>query len=156
MRQVVLLCCGFLLAGCTGSPTEPGQQLPFTTLWSNRHSRLDQKGGQLVSSQSEWKAAWRDIAASIPPPPAPAVDFATSQVIVVAAGMNPDSCWRLAIDSVTLGGTNAHVMATDARPGMSCTCTPDINRSVHVIQIPRVAETATFVIRKEIQARDCN
>jgi hypothetical protein len=154
MQRLPVLILGVAIAGCAELPTEPST-VPFATLWTNRHSEILEQRGELISTQERWQAAWSEIVAFHPEPAPPDVDFGRNQVVIVASGRNPDTCWKVNIESIELSGDELRVLAKETRPPFSCVCPPDESQPVHVVRIPKLATSADFEFRQSIEGAGC-
>jgi hypothetical protein len=100
-----------VLASCHAAV--PGEQaLTYEVLAQGFQSGEHRAGATLITTDADWQAFWqRHSSWSIPPAPAPQVDFGVHSVIVVSAGDEPTSGWTLEMSSLVRSGGRILVRA---------------------------------------------
>jgi len=146
-----------LLVACHGSPTEPGGTLPFTTIAKEQYTGLSAARQEAISTQERWNAVWAEIVSTRTPKEAvPAVNFMTSQVLLVARGQTPDSCRTIEIERVEQQNDTYRVSVQDARKPMSCSCPGVVVQPIHAVVVARVATEMTTQFRSVTIGSACN
>ncbi len=114
------------------------------------------KREEVISSQARWHVVWQEINSYRSPSlPEPVVDFASYVLIFVARGVTGDACRSISIERVQLRHRSFEVFVSDARAPLSCSCPPITVQPVHVVAVPRVAETATFQYSSVTVGAEC-
>jgi hypothetical protein len=111
---------------------------PLQVSWSTYSSRE-----RLVVRDAEhWAAVWPQISSD----PLPAVDFATSIVLVAAMGTQPTGGFSIQFGSAIIpGGTSTlEINIAELTPGADCVVTQATTRPTVVALIPRRPETIEF------------
>jgi hypothetical protein len=127
------------------SPTDPGGDVPFTTLI--QVAVPGQTGGQVreaIRDAATWSRRWAELRAgsSLPEAP-PAVDFQRDMVIVAA--MPTQSCVsKVTIRSIR-GGGELRVDLLEEPPGPSCVCIVS-QRPIHAVRLPRSDAAVQFAV----------
>lgn len=91
-----------------------------------------------VRSETAWRRLWAEHAANrVPPPPAPAIDFAESMVVGVFLGTRPSGGYAVDILSVTPTGPGAAVAYREIRPTAKTAQITVLTQPYHLRVVPR-------------------
>ncbi|HYE78072.1 MAG TPA: protease complex subunit PrcB family protein [bacterium] len=124
---VVGLC---VLAGCGGGstvlpPADPDPDPTFTTLTFQTAHQGTGPYTFIFNAPAPFAAYWRAVFGTDNEPSLPAVDFAHSTVLVIAAGQFPQGEYRIAVDRLSFDPDGAlRVDYAVVRPGAGCVQDP--------------------------------
>lgn len=106
---------------------------------------------QVIRDSVTWEATWRDIKrGSIPPRPAPVVDFARDMVVLVAMGNRPTYGYLISITGVFVRRDTLRIQvwqqcpSDDPNHGVA----PAMTAPIDLAQLPKREEPAVFVERE--------
>ena len=128
-----------LAASLAGNVLAP---VPFTTITQSEQSGIEEARQIVVRTPDEWKALWKEHAAS---QPMPAVDFAKSMVIGVFLGSRSTAGYRVTITGIESAGGGVVVTYREDRPGARDILAQVITFPHHLVRVERVAGEVKFV-----------
>lgn len=145
---VALSACGTAFAA--GQPSAPRETVPVIRL-SDRASAFTDYSG-LVDSASftvrdseQWIRAWTAIHRPfIPPPPAPAVDFAREMVVVAALGNRPTEGYDIVVENAAEDSTGIEVGLRVSSPAPGCPVSAAMTQPVDLARIPASRRAVRF------------
>lgn len=145
MAAAVLSSIVLALSACeSGSPTEPGTQVAFTTVLKATVAGFAPAGGQReIRDRATWQAAWAELHAENVPP-LPAVDFSREMVVLVTG---PGCCGTVEVRSIERRGGELTVHALSRASNNTVCVVPDF--SVHAVRLARQQDPARFAVAKE-------
>lgn len=103
----------------------------------------------VIRDAATWANVWQQLASPFQPvPPVPAVDFATSLVVVAAMGQKNTGGYAITVDDVRATAGEVSISVTEQAPGSGCSVIQALTAPVAVVVVtPRFAGPATFVER---------
>ena len=122
----------------------PPESLPLIPVASRTGTAMQLHQEVVVTTQADWEALWKQHSSTTAPPP---IDFSKQVVVAVFGGHEATSysCDDVRIDRVyPAGGT----MMIEYRLGNFAgtpTCTKDLTLMAHMVAIPRIGATYSFV-----------
>jgi hypothetical protein len=120
-----------------------GRFVNLYSSWVNRE-RL------VVRDAEAWASLWAPRVHSSGP--APAVDFGTRDVILVASGLRPTGGFGILVEDVAETPTERWVVVNEVSPG-NCIVTQAFTAPVMAVLVPKSEKPATFIERRTIH--DC-
>jgi hypothetical protein len=125
--------------------------VPFQTLFWNSLG-LPRTGVIAISDPGTWSALWRNQTLcyiSNTCSSQPHVDFDSRTILIVAAGMQGSSGYRINVTSIVAAHDNVSVDATLTTPGLNCFEAAVITNPSQVIEIPQTNLPLTFNMTEE-------
>jgi hypothetical protein len=123
---------------------DPGTQLALVRLDQSGNSFASNSGLRtptrtVVRTPDEWATMWAQLVQpSVPPPPAPTIDFAQEMVIIAALGERPSGGHAITITRVSEAGDGSVDVVVQSRsPGTTCITTSALTQPVDVVRVPR-------------------
>ena len=108
----------------------------------------------VIRDAATWANLWSQIAANTQPrPAAPAIDFDSKVVIVVAMGQRPSGGYSIDIDSVRIVDEDVRISVTETSPGDKCGVTGALTQPIAATAVPRFDGEPTF--NEHTATRDC-
>jgi PrcB C-terminal len=134
-----------LLASCTACAAV-AVTVPFSTLAKGLASGVDQPTQVVVRSQNDWAALWsRHMRTQIAPPPPPAVDFSRDMVVALFLGERPTGDYAIEVTQVERTDTGLAIRYRTTRPDPAAMQTQALTQPFHLIKLPRLDDSVTFV-----------
>lgn len=154
MRMLAGIAAVAAVAACSESATGPGSGaavleaqdvLVITSAWSGYTAPRQ----VVVADAQAWAAEWQTIWANHTQPPAlPAIDFATSVIVIAAMGQRPTTGYSITIAEVRAANGSLQVDVQERSPGASCVTGQALTSPVHIVQVPRHSTTASFNVTR--------
>jgi hypothetical protein len=153
----VALALGITAVACTADPTDlrygnagmllqSQQVLSITGAWSGYQApaRL------IIADEQAWAAAWATIhLGNSEQPPLPAINFASSVLVLAAMGERPSTGYSVTILEVRASSGTLNVTVRERSPGSSCFTGAAMTSPVHVVEVPRQGTTGNFTVITE-------
>ena len=145
MRSVASLV--LLLASCTAcGAAAVGETVPFSTLGKGINSGIRESAQVVVRSQNDWAALWsRHMRTQIAPPPPPAVDFSRDMVVALFLGERPTGGYAIEVTQIERNDAGLAIRYRTTRPDPAAMPTQALTQPFHLIKLPRVDDSVTFV-----------
>jgi hypothetical protein len=103
-----------------------------------------------ITDAATWTALWEQVTATYePPPPVPAIDFASEAVVVAAMGTRTSGGYAITIEGVYEDEGQLYVVVKERSPGTNCVLTQALTAPVHAVRVPLRTGTVQFVERTE-------
>lgn len=122
-RSAVGLATALLLAACGGGESSKSSEIAFTRLSQDLYGEWPSRT-YTIRTEADWRKAWEEHdTLTIPPRPAPSVDFTQTMLLGVSAGWGPVSCSELRINRVHQDADTLVVeyrVADTSRAGGTC------------------------------------
>jgi hypothetical protein len=136
-----------LLAACTASCAAVAGPVPFSTLAKGLASGVDQPAQIVVRSQNDWAALWsRHMGTQAAPPPPPSVDFSRDMVVALFLGERPTGGYAIEVTRIERTGAGLAIRYRTTRPDPAGMQTQALTQPFHLIKLPRVDGSVTFVL----------
>jgi hypothetical protein len=160
-RSIALVPLLLVLAcGDGSSPLPPGvdpgteltvTRLPATGRPFGYFSGLRQPVRTVVRTNKAWAEMWAAIhQPANPVPPAPAIDFATEMVIVVAMGEQRSTGYAITIERVSEAGDGGiDAIVRTRRPGDRCVVGAALTQPLDIVRVPRREGAVRFAEQDE-------
>jgi hypothetical protein len=147
-------CGGIVTTTSSGRPSEV-QDAPVRVLGQFQQAEWSEPDTVEIGNADAWRDAWARLQGGITPlPPAPAVDFATERVLIVAAGMRPSGGFAYTFDRSATTSDAVEVGLTLVSPGPRCSVAQMLTSPAIALAIPRVpARVALKVASSEAGCR---
>lgn len=152
-----------MMGGCSSAPdgTSPSTSTettvtsaaaqPLSRLYSAATSGFVEPAELPLRDRAALDGAWRTLHDGIPGNPAPAIDFASRMVVLVAIGPRNTGGYTVRVDAVTSDGSKATVQYTVTSPGPSCMTTQALTSPVDVVSVARLDGAVRFERRDVVQ-----
>jgi PrcB C-terminal len=147
------------IAACSGGAPTPGAEVAQPIVIHIDSTAVVLASGQglgdptraVIRDSTAWTAFWTQAHALVEPaPPAPAVSFADSMLLVAALGTRSSGGYTVSIDSVARGAT-LRAFVTTVTPGPDCVTTMAINWPVQVVRVPRFDGSVEFIEVEQVR-----
>jgi len=141
------------------TPDVPGSALVLPadqveTLFRTSNSGLLSPRRDVIRTPEAWAAAWSELQGPVvPAPDLPDVDFATSEVLVLAMGQRSSGGYSIDVREVRYTYDTVYTSVLQTSPGPACVTTLALTRPAIALRIPRVADDVAFV--EETAELDC-
>lgn len=139
-KCIPLLAAALALAGCASGPATPltatrvTPEAPQASTTSGLHDYARVAVFDARTFGEQWTRAYSD---RMPPPPAPAIDFAREFVLVAALGEHATGGYRIEIASVTARGGRIEARVVTSTPGKGCVVAAMMTQPLDVVRVPR-------------------
>ncbi len=131
------------LVGCSASPTEPPESVPFQTVVQDALSaRQIAARHQVVLDPGSWLSVWQEI---FPGAVAPAVDFDREMTVVAVMAPQPCSA-RVTIESLRRDADRLAVAVVENPTPQGCACVAPV-QPFHIVRAERLDLPADFTVR---------
>lgn len=144
MRQLgwMLALAGLVLGlvGCGGGDQEvsrAGEPVPIQREFTGQQGPVGDRGFFVVQRPEAWQALWGDRAA-------PAVDFATSTVLVALMGQQPTAGYSIDITDVRATGTRIIAYVDETRPNRGDVVAQVITTPFAMVVVPKLTQPVAF------------
>ena len=118
------------------------------------YSGFRQSARVVVDNDSEWRTLWSTYTANLgSPPPLPAIDFTSHEVIVAALGERNSGGYDIAISRIAATSDYLYVELTSTRPGSRCGTTAALTQPVDMVRIPREHPPVMFI--EKVVVNEC-
>lgn len=109
---------------------------------------------QVVRSADAWETVWAELSGPfVGMEAAPEVDFAASQVLVLAMGARPTGGYSIEVGTLSLAEGVLSVPVREVTPGSSCVNTQAVTQPALVLRVPLLGDAVEFV--EEQAVLDC-
>jgi hypothetical protein len=116
------------------------------------HSGFPVRQRVVVRDTASWINLWPQIVGTATPvPPVPAIDFASTTVIVTATGTKPTAGYAIRIDDAATLDDDAWISVVEQSPDASCAVADVVTSPAAVVAVPRFGGSATFVEHTEVR-----
>jgi hypothetical protein len=115
-------------------PPAPRENVPVTTINTDRMSGIDAAQQIVVRTEVEWNALWQKHA---PGRPAPSIDFAKNMVVAVFLGSRPSAGYAVQITDVVNEGNALIVRWEESRPAAGTSAAAVMTAPAHLVSVPR-------------------
>lgn len=122
-------------------------------IYDSQTSEYQMAEETVLRDRAAWAAAWAQLHNGLVAPALPAVDFATSTVVLVAIGQRNSGGSDVRIGEVTRAGADAVVHYTVTEPGPGCMTAQMLTSPVAVVRVPRIVGSVRFA--RETVRRPC-
>lgn len=144
VRLICLTACISMLSGAvlaqdaSPSAAPPAGGTSVKTLGQGQEAgEMIEKTILVITSAAEFEALWKRMNASVEPAPAaPAVDFATSQVVAAFAGQKPSGGHEVQMRKLVAGAEGTEVQFADVPPPEDAMTTMMMSSPYLMIQVP--------------------
>ena len=126
--------------------------LPMTQLASAIVSGFSESAELTLRDNSALAEAWKSLHAGVPGNPAPAVDFGTQTVFLVALGQRNTGGYTVHIDRIVRTGDSTSVLYTVTSPGPGCMTSQMMSSPVVAVSTSRVTGAVRFERRDVVSA----
>lgn len=100
----------------------------------------------VIRDAAMWAAVWPTLVRNfIPTPTAPAIDFATEEVLVVSMGTRSTGGYDITIEAVAETPTERYVVVREVAAGARCIVTQAFTAPVVVVRVPRTTVPVVFL-----------
>lgn len=152
------------LAGCaTGSSNGQADSVRDTAsaatrdtirvLAQTQQSGWDAAGTTIVTEASAFDLAWSMMHSGLSPAPTlPVVNFATTAVVFVAAGMRSSGGYAVELGSSRITADSVVVDVVIQEPGANCSVTAALTQPAIAFAIPRTTTTPAVMVRNRVGA----
>ncbi len=139
----------------SGASTDGGSEkmstLQFEVIKKGKNAFGYEKPAELlIGDEQEWARVWKTVeSGTIPTPPVPAMDFATTRLIAVFAGDKPTGGFDVRIDQITKGsdGKTLQVIVKEKVPAEGAMVTQAFTSPYEIVKI----EAGDYTINVERQ-----
>ena len=126
---------------------------PFTRILGANTSGFTEAVEAVLRDQAALQSAWRTLHDGVPGNPPPALDLASTMVVVLALGPRNTAGYGIRADSVTSSAENLTVHYTVTSPGPGCMNAQMMTSPVDVISIARASGQVRFI--RETVIKQC-
>ncbi len=164
MRHLCFLLGGFMVTAC-GHAQGPGEipdlgalvsaEAPLETVLETYVSGADAARTGVITTADAWRTAWAAVHRhQLPPPEAPAVDFARRSVVLDGLGPTTDGAMNR-ITRVRVHERGVVVEVTVTVPGRHCVIVQVVGSPVHAVSVPQVPAGLTAYAQRTRVVREC-
>ena len=108
---------------------------------------------KVITNQPQWQTFWGDIHASVSLPPLISVDFGTSDVVALSAGVKPTGGYKMEIVNLTTSAKGTAVHITETTP-VNCIVTQSPTNPYYIIQTVKLPQPVNFIVTQA--QHDCS
>jgi hypothetical protein len=149
--------CRYGARSFTGTPAPlatPGpsvQSVDFEILVDgDTHGQLPTHRQDVIDSQAQWQAYWREVHASLATlPPIIPVDFTHFTVVAASLGTKPTGGYELKITGVTSSATGSVVSLTETAPARTCPVVQSLSNRYLVVRAEKLQSPVVFRITNQ-------
>lgn len=141
-----------------GDVPSTGTEVPATevdTLFTSSTSGVVSPRRQVIRDETDFATAWGEATGHlVPAEPAPEIDFAAAQVLLVAMGERPTGGYDIAARSLTVDDGMLYVTVEEVAPGADCLTTQALTQPIVVLRVPVTDGVVQFVEKESVL--DCS
>lgn len=121
--------------------------------WS--YTGFDNARRQLITDSASLEATWAALyRGQDPRPPAPTLDFAKDEIVLVAMGNRSSGGYAIVLGRVTENATDRYIEVWEVSPGTNCAVTTALTSPADAVVLPASAGLAVHFVEMR-ETRDC-
>jgi len=163
--RLIAVVTAVLAGGCTELPTVRHMEqktfgegqvalVRFDVQFPAYYSGFGEQTRRVVTNQSEWEAAWRQLWHNVRPiPDAPPVDFDREIVLLAAMGSRGTGGYTIHVEDAAVNGDHVTVRVIETSPGRGCGTTQAVTAPADVVKLTRTPLPIRFETVRSVH--DC-